>query len=300
MDIELKAEAREALIELRDSLQTALEAKVTEDEYPDGMPDGSDITTLEMLAAVSGKSLLGAAFLALNTKAAGDDVPEEIVDEANEVISELVSGPKSDHDGLCLMLDIPDEVKKDWVNIGLDKDDLHITVLYFGEADEYNMNPETFFQYARTIAHRTQPFEIALNGIARFSMSPLDAVVVNADAPELEDLRKDAMQEAEILAVDPERTHGYSPHMTLGYLDPKAPLPAQRWEPVTFTVTHMIAAFGEDTKKIALGSESSGVKDVFRGAASVPNGANTSDQVRRSRRARIIARRKRRNAWKDR
>lgn len=317
--IELKSDSLDSLHELKEWLQGVLEGTDVEEEIPDSMPDGTPITTLEDLAAVTQKTILGAAFLVLNTKEAADPA---LVDEAVDVVQTLQKPPDSDQGGLCLMIAIPEEVSAGWKGVAVDKNDLHITILYFGDVNEYDMNAETFYSYARQIARRHQPFEVALNGLSRFSMDPLDAVVVNADAPELEELRADSLISAQMLNVEPELNHGYTPHMTLGYLDHDASLPSQRWEPQVFEATHLIAAYGDEKVHIMLGSgndvksvmvrcskcgktyaidnmaerrkHKAEHKDVFRGQGlgGIPDTANFSRRVRRShRRARVISNR---------
>lgn len=248
-------------------------------DLPDVMPDGTDIDSVESLAALMGKSLLVASYVVLST----DAYPTLKKDAATLYEREVKAMQAGDDnsDGIALMVQVPwDVANKIAYPGGLPPEELHVTVAYFGnvpiEGDPQFDNIEElgrqFAFYARDVCREVEQFDVQLNGITRFSTGSLDPVVVNADSSELEVLRRGAVKWAQDypeFALSTE--HGYTPHMTLGYIDPEDPMPIERWEPVTFRATTMIVAYGKLYRHIALGDGSVMMaKDIFTGAGSVP------------------------------
>jgi hypothetical protein len=95
---------------------------------------------------------------------------------------------------------------------GLEEDELHVTLGYFGKAaDADPALIENLRQWVDN--HGDVDFTARLNGVARMGNDDPQAVVLLAEAVELADLRADLETVA-----DPDRTHPhFTPHVTIGY-----------------------------------------------------------------------------------
>lgn len=188
--------------------------------------------------------------------------------------------PEPDYsDGVALMLRVPSEAADQVDLLGMDPENLHITVAYFGSIDdaELSSSRDEFLAYGQQICAETMPFSVTLNGITRFSADGDDGdpLVVNADAPELEDLRRRALDEA---PIPPKRNHGYSPHMTIGYLDPSEENPVDRWDTLQVQLTEVVVAWGPDETTVRLGDAQTQEQkmDVITAAADAASGTADS------------------------
>lgn len=162
--------------------------------------------------------------------------------------------PEPDYSGgVALMLRVPEDAVAQGGFPPETSPAPHLTLAYFGDVDETDAltTRDEFLAYGRRVAAETMPFELTLNGITRFSGDEDgDPLVVNADAPEVEDARRRAMDEAPIPV---RRTHGFSPHVTIAYLSPDESNPIDRWDTVTAPITELIVAWGEDESVVRLG-----------------------------------------------
>jgi hypothetical protein len=146
------------------------------------------------------------------------------------------------NDSVCVMLAV-DGVEP-WPG-GLKKEDLHVTLAWYDKADDYDMPQVEMWERLKKIADKYEVFPVRLNGITRFAAdegSKLgDPIVVNADAKEIESLRNDVIKECGPHKSD----HGYSPHMTLAFIDVDDPMPVQRYEVKGATITGIILSYGK-------------------------------------------------------
>lgn len=276
---------------------------------PDAMPDGSPITCVQDVATMTHKSLYGAAVLIMQHK---DDPAEErsrggiaapVQAEAAAVVGEVTADntapeppaeeesgwlpqPESDmEDSLCLMFEIPYDIATDLAPPdGVNPDNLHVTLAYFGNASDFpEVDADSFTEYAREIAQSAKPFDVNLNGLTRFSDADgeggNDAVVVNADSPELEAIRRTTMDLAEGLFKEmPEQNHGFSPHMTLGYVATDTVTPILRWPSQKVRISVIKAAYGDETRLVALG-DGKDVKPPERAVETPPDAGQDSTEA---------------------
>lgn len=296
LDITLTPEQLATVHTLHSHLRRVARGEVRESTLPDALLDGTPITSVTDLATATGKTLLGASVLALNNGILVEEAKDLYQRWATPVV--LAPPPASDAMGVALMLKIPEDT--DIPGSAVPPEDRHITILYIGDGSLYEDIDEfgaMFTAYAREVARQHLPFDVSLNSVTRFSTpndSGMDPVVVNADAPELEDLRRTAIDMLQDSGIPNryEQTHGYTPHMTLGYLPEDAENPFDRWEPFDVRVTEIIAGVGGEHRVVALG-DGTATKDVYHGEGSVPITANTSNRVRRSGRPQVLNRARR-------
>jgi 2'-5' RNA ligase len=129
-------------------------------------------------------------------------------------------------------------------------EDLHITLCYCPDAGEWDQL-KTFRAVSaveRAVNWRSAP-EGRVGGYGRFLASDTsdaqDVFYASVDSPGLGDLRnvvESALCEA---AARPSDDHGYTPHITLQYLDPDAPNPVDRLPATKLEFTAITIMFGE-------------------------------------------------------
>lgn len=132
-------------------------------------------------------------------------------------------------------------------------EDLHITVAYTGPDDELGDNgTRIIFGRAVAAAGWRTPFRVRFGGIARFDAPDENGnqpIVALVDSPELTDLAASLCDDL-AYALDSERTHGYTAHITLAYAPPDAPLPEV--EPFEFDVTALTVVLGDGRTPLPL------------------------------------------------
>lgn len=113
---------------------------------------------------------------------------------------------------------------------------LHLTVCFVGTADALGLD-----QVARAtalwrdrLATWPHPLEAAVSGLGRFAAEGGDVLYASVDCPALEGLRHAYCQDLRWAGIEPDRTHGFTPHITLARLAPHEPLPLQRLAPRRF------------------------------------------------------------------
>ena len=116
----------------------------------------------------------------------------------------------------------------------LSQDDLHVTMAYLGDTSK--LDQKKTLGIVKGIASELAPIMANMNGLTRFTQThkpDTHAVVLNVDAPEIDELRRALVDKLELEPGD----HGFTPHMTLSYIPgdssdmPDVLLPA---EPVEF------------------------------------------------------------------
>lgn len=100
--------------------------------------------------------------------------------------------------------------------------DLHVTLVYLGDVaaiepkklDELRMG-------LKRVAHDTAPLTGRIQGYGRFNPTDDEDVIwVGYDSPDLPDLRHKVLQACRDAAIEPQGDHGFTPHITLAYVEP--------------------------------------------------------------------------------
>lgn len=167
----------------------------------------------------------------------------------------LLSPPDSDRGGVCIFLQ-PGMASAEGitraVETTLPPEELHITLAYFGMLGQIRkeLTFSRILGWAETMAEYHGPFFARLNGIARFNGEEGDAVVLNVDAKEIEDIRSHFMN---LFGDYVNRSHGYTPHMTIGYLDPESDMHIQRTPPIDDVfIEYITVAYGGQYVRVKL------------------------------------------------
>lgn len=137
----------------------------------------------------------------------------------------------------------PDIAERLAVDGGLPAAEMHVTVAYLGDAAD--IDADILREVVSGLAER-QPITTQISGHARFTGGDKDVIVALVDSPDLEDLRRDTLDALYGRGIQPPRDHGYTPHLTITYIDRDAPSPLDRLEsrPIEFATLSAVHGTG--------------------------------------------------------
>jgi DNA-binding ferritin-like protein/2'-5' RNA ligase len=132
---------------------------------------------------------------------------------------------------------------------GTSPDDLHVTLVYFGDVDELAASTD-LDQLAAAVgefASRTAALEGEISGVGRFSgdSDMGDPWYASVDVPGLVQFRNSLLDLLDDLGVSYKTNHGFTPHITLGYLDQSATTPVDRINSIPVSFGNLSLALGE-------------------------------------------------------
>lgn len=148
----------------------------------------------------------------------------------------------------------PEVAKRYAISGGLEPDKMHVTMAYLGLAED--VSKEDVVQVLKNLPKR-EPFTAKISGHARFTGGEEDVLVALVDSPHIEKLRNDILEGLRQQGITIPADHGFTPHMTITYMDPQNLAPIWRLEPdeVEFGAvwlkhgkTKDAFLFGEDTE----------------------------------------------------
>lgn len=138
-----------------------------------------------------------------------------------------------------------------------DVSELHVTLAYLGSVDEVGLEQVgALVQLVADFAADSydQPFEVS--GIGRWAAGEDgDAFVALIDGPELPDLRADVVDALTAGGFPVRNDHGFTPHITLAYLDAADPSPLERLEALPGTFGWLSVAVGPDVWDFPLAAD---------------------------------------------
>lgn len=114
--------------------------------------------------------------------------------------------------------------------------ELHCTLVFLGDAAELAPQRADIESMVQQIAQSTQPFEGSINGHGVFATAPdtgKKPLFANLDAPALPTFRAKLFESLKGMGwQQPEPAHGFTPHVTLDYLDGAGDVPTLNYEPI--------------------------------------------------------------------
>ena len=142
--------------------------------------------------------------------------------------------------GVMIALHLSDEVaRRVSVPNGTAPGDMHCTLVYLGNLgkDLTDADIQKARELCGRLAHsRTSALKGQLGGMGRFSASKnsdnKDVLYLSLDSPELPDFRQRLVRALERAKINVAKDHGYSPHVTLSYIDPGDEMPFHRFDPL--------------------------------------------------------------------
>lgn len=128
--------------------------------------------------------------------------------------------------------------------------ELHVTLAYLGRRSEVEFRAP-LAKIAQALQLITAaPLEGVIGGVGRFSASETsdgkDVVYASVDVPGLVELRQSLLLALDVAGAEVANNHGFTPHLTLAYVDPAAPSPLQRLEPRPVRFTNLYLVAGEE------------------------------------------------------
>lgn len=143
----------------------------------------------------------------------------------------------------------------------------HLTLLYLGQADDLAAHKANILQSLALWCQVEHPVTGVIGGYGRFTNTESDdgdAVWAAFDSPEMPRLRESLGTELEYMqavlgVVLPPPNHGFTPHITLFYLDPAAEMPTLDLPPLAFTFTEVALLWGGEQTVLRLGHHPSPV-----------------------------------------
>lgn len=132
-------------------------------------------------------------------------------------------------------------------------DALHVTLLCLNA--DLGVDPELLRRVAENViaaeALRSSPLHGTVSGLGVFAGDDADVLYGSVDAPGLTDLRQRLIARLAQEGVQIDRTHDFTPHVTLAYLEPGTPIDVAGWEPVPITLDSAAATlFGVHDDRI--------------------------------------------------
>ena len=185
--------------------------------------------------------------------------PQNSPERPESMAGNLQPPPESDDEGFMVAL-IPSDDDAAYVSnyAALDPGELHTTLVFYGDAAQYEdtWSNELIAELLRPICRTFDPIEATLGGITRFSApGETDPIVLSVDSKEVHDIRLRVLDRLQEEADIEEQTeHGFTAHMTLGYLPHKEPLNITRWNPRKITFDRLRVALGDTAVDIFLGT----------------------------------------------
>jgi len=172
-----------------------------------------------------------------------------------------------EHTGMMLafLLD-PKTAEKLAIPGGEPADNLHITLAFLGDKQEVvtddKLRPHTSPFKIRDaiagVASESKPLSGKIAGIGRFTTQEEGKptpVYASVDVPGLVELRTKLVQAIEAAGYFVDETHGYTPHITLAYVDADAPMPIDEVPQLPLTLDTVTLCIGEDDRSFRLGDE---------------------------------------------
>ena len=169
---------------------------------------------------------------------------------------------RSDDPGVMICLYPPREVAQHIALPGSElAEDLHVTLAYLGRAGELGERGLTRVRTALETLFRDRvasPLSGVIGGIGRFAASEtsdgLDPFYASVDVPGLTFLQSEILQVLSDFGVEVSTSHGFTPHITLAYIDPAAPSPLARLAAIPVEFTEVWLTVGSQRRPFALGA----------------------------------------------
>mgnify|MGYP006316942405 CR=1 FL=1 len=174
-----------------------------------------------------------------------------------DALAQLLAA-ESDPTGVAVVLPLPQDIAAELaVDGGLPADDLHLTIGMIGQrADMTDVQLAEALLAVRDAGICCAPLNATIGGIGRFMASPgsdaKDVVYLSVDSPALIELRDEVEDALEARGLELMADHGFTPHITLAYIDPGAAMPLDAIEPQQVTFMTLALWAGPQRSVVAL------------------------------------------------
>ncbi len=165
------------------------------------------------------------------------------------------------HTGMTLAFMLDEETARRLaIPDGEPAEDLHITLAFLGDSSDFTGDIEQLKRCIAAIASEMKPLQGKVSGVGRFSPSDssddTSPVIALVDVQGLHRLRDALVMHLEALGIQPANDFAYTPHITLAYIDPDAPMPIIDIQPPVYLALDTIClAVGDDRTSFKMGDE---------------------------------------------
>lgn len=162
---------------------------------------------------------------------------------------------------------------------------LHVTLAYCGDAAGLDdVAAARLVLAVQAVAARAGALAGRVGGYGRFyasgSSDGLDVLYANVDVPGLEALRDAVCDALCACGMAPSEAHGYTPHITLKYIEPGAPLPEAAVPALPLRIDALTLAIGERRITLPLlGAPGADPEGPAAAAAAMPCGLDEAVRV---------------------
>lgn len=166
---------------------------------------------------------------------------------------------------------------------------LHVTLAFLGDGGDTTLprNPAqdsddlTDLQHIlKSVAAQEQPLQGSISGLGRFAASAdsgeTDPVIALVDMPRLAELRVRIASMLQMNGYFVATNHGYTPHVTLAYIEPDAPLPVETVPMLPLQFKEVCLAIGDTRYFFPMGGDST-VEGAQQNPEAVPPDAGGSE-----------------------
>ncbi|SRR5579875_138531 len=165
---------------------------------------------------------------------------------------------------LAFLLDTP-TAKKLAIPGGEPAGDLHITLAYLGDMEDDSTDdllrphtsPGKIKDAIALISSEAKPLSGVVGGLGRFFPAETDEtpVIALVDVPGLAEFRTKLVQAVEAAGYFVADNHGYTPHITLAYVDADKPMPVDEVPPLPLALDTVWLCVGDQRFPFKMGDE---------------------------------------------
>jgi 2'-5' RNA ligase len=135
-------------------------------------------------------------------------------------------------------------------------EDMHITLAYIAEITTIEDKREVIEAALQSFAGTFTAIDGAIGGIGRFNASNtsdgMDVIYASFDCAALSEFRQGLVEAIESTGVEISRLHGFTPHITLAYLEKGSAMPNLALETMALKFDAIVLAWGDERKVFTL------------------------------------------------
>jgi 2'-5' RNA ligase len=167
---------------------------------------------------------------------------------------------KEMHTGAMLAFYLPNDAANQLAQVVPDSvppEEMHLTLCYLGQVAELPYSLPDLQMAVESFAATAYPIEGAISGFGRFTSTDegnnTNAFYASFDAPLLPQFRQDLVNCLSRCGIEYAENHGYTPHITLAYLDKAAPTPDVKLPAMPLKFNRLVLAWGGEQIEFQLG-----------------------------------------------
>lgn len=149
-------------------------------------------------------------------------------------------------------------------------DAMHITLAFLGEKEAIADKRQAIEKALHTFAESAAPLKSTIGGIGRFTGSESsghkDVIYASVDSPDLPDFRQALVAALETAGVGIDHNHGFTPHITLAYMDSDSAMPDIALHPAELHFDAFVLAWGDNRTALTLAQTATRTHDGHRHA----------------------------------